>query len=316
MKILFNSAILKHNVNSDIEGPYRISKFAQMLRETQPKTDGEELLQLTHTKSYIDKIRKACTSGGHLAEVDLTADTFKAACVSVDLSVQAATNGDFAITRPPGHHASSSNEMGFCLFNNIAIATKYLLDQGKKVLIIDIDGHHGNGTQEIILKSKNILYFSIHQENTFPYTANEPNILTNGGEIRAINMTTSEGSGDDVLLEAIKFAISTKELFNFDVIGVSAGFDGYHSDRLLNLNYTEIGYYNIGKMLHDMKVDVFAVLEGGYHNHIPDCIESFIAGIEGRASSIDLKPSISNEKTKKQFNSSLERIKELYMKFQ
>lgn len=308
MNILFNEKTLRHNISSDIEGPYRIEKIAAMVPSINPTIDGEKFLASVHASSYIDYIRNGCMQNDILAEVQLSEDTFEAACVSVGLAIQAALNDDFAVTRPPGHHASSNLASGFCIFNNIAIATRYLTQQGKNVFIVDIDGHHGNGTESIFLKDSNVLYSSIHQENTFPGTANEPKILKYNKNTSSIRFPIPAGSGDDVFRTAILEIMELANEFKPDVIGVSAGFDGYYNDKLLGLRFTEKGFYDIGKDLTRMKVPIFSVLEGGYHNHVAECMQSFVDGVNNKKFRFDAEASISSNEVKASFEINLRRL--------
>ena len=118
----------------------------------------------------------------------------------------AAKRGDFAVTRPPGHHAKKEEAAGFCLFNNIAIASQNLIDEGKKVCIIDIDGHHGDGTESIFYLNSKLLYCSIHQEGAYPFNSGgAENTGMEEGKGLNINLVVPRKSGDDILLESIKF---------------------------------------------------------------------------------------------------------------
>ncbi len=167
MKILFNKTFLDHNLGSIYEGDYRLDGFKQI---PDTEADGEPFLSLVHSTEYIENIKKACLNQEIMAEATLTPESYHAACVAVGLSIKAAEEMDFAVIRPPGHHASRDKASGFCLFNNIAIVAQKLANEGKKVFIFDIDGHHGDGTQWIFYESKQVFYCSIHQQNSYPYT--------------------------------------------------------------------------------------------------------------------------------------------------
>ncbi|KPK84230.1 MAG: hypothetical protein AMS27_10540 [Bacteroides sp. SM23_62_1] len=242
-------------------------------------SDGEEYITLVHSEEYKEHIKEACLSGGILAEVEVSPASYEAACLAVGLTVLASEQGDFAIVRPPGHHAKFERADGFCLFNNMAIAVQKLVLEGKKVFILDIDGHHGDGTQSIFYSSNRVLYCSIHQRYAYPWTGEAYETGEGDGKEYTINIPLSAGSGDEQLLTAVDYSITRAEQFNPDVVGVSAGFDGYERDRLLNLKYTLKGYYECGFRLSKKFTHIFAVLEGGYHNDIKKCTDSFIAGI-------------------------------------
>jgi acetoin utilization deacetylase AcuC-like enzyme len=277
MKILFNSKFLLHNTDSFAEGRYRIEEFSSQTEEVD--YNGEAYITLVHSESYQKLILDACMNHRILAEVYLSPESYEAACSAVGLTVMAAERGDFAVVRPPGHHAKPERADGFCLFNNIAIAVQKLADEGKKIFILDIDGHHGDGTQGIFYHSDQILFCSIHQQFTYPWTG-EPHETGEGDGIGyTMNFSLPAGSGDRELLEAVDSAIRKAEEFKPDVVGVSAGFDGYIEDRLLGLNYTLDGYYQCGRRLGQSFDHIFAVLEGGYHFDIKKCVEHFIRGV-------------------------------------
>jgi len=277
MKILFSSKCLQHNSDSLVEGSYRIEGFSSSVDEVD--SNGEEFITLVHSESYLRMVFDACMNHQVLAEVYLTPESYQAACSAVGLTVMAAEGNDFAVVRPPGHHAKPERADGFCLFNNIAIAAQKLVNEGKKVFILDIDGHHGDGTQEIFYSSNKVLFCSVHQQYTYPGTGLPNETGAGDGSGYTMNFPLSEGCGDSELLEAVDAAIKRAEEFKPDVVGVSAGFDGYMYDNLLGLNYTLDGFYNCGKRLSHSFDRIFAVLEGGYHFDIKKCTEHFIRGV-------------------------------------
>jgi acetoin utilization deacetylase AcuC-like enzyme len=276
MEILFNNKFLKHNVESEAEGAYRISGFEDL---PNAESDGESFIDLIHSKEYIEQIKNACFNQEMLAEVNLNADSWEAAKTAVGLSIQAADNNSFAAIRPPGHHAGRENASGFCFFNNIAIATQKLVNEGKRVFIFDIDGHHGDGTQSIFYDRKDVFYCSVHQHNAFPYTGFSIENGSGEGEGFTANFSLYEGKGDKEFLEVVDKAITLARRFQPDVIAVSAGFDSYTDDRLLGLNFTTRGFYECAFRLRRAFSDIFAVLEGGYHHDIRKCVDSFVEGI-------------------------------------
>ncbi len=282
MDILFNPASLHHNIGSDAEGDYRISEFVHSTKTF--SRDGEAFITLAHTRSYADFVKETCCKGTILAEVIVLPESYSAACQAVGLAIQASEQNAFAVVRPPGHHAKRDRADGFCLFNNIAIAAQKLVNEGKKVFILDIDGHHGDGTQSIFYDSDKVLYCSIHQHHAYPGTGEKHETGRGEGEGYTMNFPLPAGSGDAELLEAVDQAIARAEEFRPDVVGVSAGFDGYEKDRLLNLNYTLNGYKKLGAKLSRSFPNIFAVLEGGYHFDIKQCVDHFITGVENPAS--------------------------------
>ncbi len=277
MDILFNSKFLLHNADSYAEGRYRIEDFASQIEDTD--LNGESYITLVHSESHHETVRDACMNKRVLAEVALSPESYQAACSAVGLAVMAAERGDFAAIRPPGHHARSDRSAGFCLFNNIAIASQKAVNEGKKVFILDIDGHHGDGTQQVFYDSDRVLFCSIHQQYVYPGTGDTNETGEGLGTGYTMNFPLSQGSGDRELLEAVDAAIQRAIEFKPDVVGVSAGFDGYIEDRLLGLEYTLEGYKQVGRRLAQSFDHVFAVLEGGYHLDNLKCTEHFIEGV-------------------------------------
>ncbi|MBL7127562.1 MAG: histone deacetylase [Ignavibacteria bacterium] len=280
MKTLFNKKFLNHNPNSFGEGAYRIRDFNNGIEETE--YNGEKYLTLVHTKDYLQEIHEASMRYSLLAEVELTPESYEAALHAVGLTILASEQNDFAVVRPPGHHAKRSRADGFCFFNNIAIATQKLVEDGKKVFIIDIDGHHGDGTQSIFYDSDKVLFCSIHQQHAYPGTGAAYETGEKVGEGFTMNFPLPAGSGDEEFLLSVDKAIEKALDFKPDVVGVSAGFDGYEKDMLLNLNYTLDSYYECGRRLSESFENVFAVLEGGYHQDVRKCVDNFINGVNNK----------------------------------
>lgn len=276
MDILYNSKFLKHNVDSEAEGAYRIADFGDL---PSIEVNGEPYLELVHSPAYIESIKSACRNEEIMAEVSLNNNSWEAAKTAVGLSIMAAENNSFAAIRPPGHHAGTERASGFCFFNNIAIATQKLVSEGKRVFIFDIDGHHGDGTQAIFYDRKDVFYCSVHQHYAFPFTGFSIETGHGEGKGYTANFPIYAGKGDKEFLEVVDKAISLARQFQADVIAVSAGFDSYTDDRLLDLNYTIRGYYECAFRLRRAFSDIFAVLEGGYHYDIRKCVDSFVEGI-------------------------------------
>jgi len=280
MKYLFNKTFLNHNINSIYEGAYRLKDFVGL-----PDTDfdGGPFLELVHSADYIESIKRCCQNSDTLAEIELTPVSYKAACLAVGLTIKASEQGDFALTRPPGHHAFREKASGFCLFNNIAIAAVKLANEGKKVFILDIDGHHGDGTQAIFYKDPRVFYCSIHQQNVYPFTGTFMEIGKGDGLGKNLNIPIPENSGEKDFLKAVDKAIDTAHKFGADIIGVSAGFDGFRKDRILNLMYSYHAFYECGYRLRKQFKQVFAVLEGGYHEDLKMCADMFVEGVNNGA---------------------------------
>ncbi len=277
MKVLFNKKSLLHNINSEAEGAYRIAEFEGKYDDVD--LNGEPYLELVHSHQYIESIRQASAQSEYLAEVLLTPDSWEAALSAVGLTIMAAEQNDFAVVRPPGHHAGREFAHGFCFFNNLAIATQKLVNEGKRVFILDFDGHHGDGTQSIFYNTNKVFYCSIHQNYAFPFTgfAEETGIGEGLGYTR--NFPLISGSGDKEFLKAFDKAIELIFKFDPDIVGVSAGFDAYYKDTMLGLNVSLRSFFECGFRLRRAFSDIFAVLEGGYHEDVKLCTDTFIEGI-------------------------------------
>lgn len=278
MKILFNKIFLDHNIDSQYEGGYRLKDFKDIKDTT---IDGEKWITLVHPETYRDTIKNACLNREVIAEVQLTPESYKAICIAVGLSVEASETENFAVVRPPGHHASFEKPSGFCLFNNIAIATQKLLNEGKRVLLLDIDGHHGDGTQNIFYNTDKVLFCSIHQEYAYPFTGFATETGAGEGIGYTMNFPLMSDKGDKEFLKRIDKVIEQGREFKPDVIGISAGFDGYFKDKLLQLNYSQRVFYECTYRLKKnfRRTPVFAVLEGGYHPDLRKLVDLFVEGI-------------------------------------
>ncbi|GJM27630.1 MAG: acetylpolyamine amidohydrolase [Cyclobacteriaceae bacterium] len=278
MEYVFSPGCLLHDTGNHPECIARLREF-----ESLPKIEivpGDEFLSLVHTSNYIDRVKSASEQALPLdADTITSPGSFEAACTAVGASVIAAETGGFALVRPPGHHAYANRASGFCLFNNVAIATRHLTSQGKKVLILDIDGHQGDGTCDIFYNDPRVLFCSLHQYPAFPGTGWLDQVGTAEGTGFTINIPMPAGSADDVFWQSLDFVLPIAKTFNPDVVAVSAGFDAHRLDPLLQLKLSLNCYYQCGAWLRENFNQVFAVLEGGYNLSIlPKAIKQFHAG--------------------------------------
>lgn len=281
MKLLYDPVFLEHDTGMHPENHKRLEVFSNL--PVTPAPNGESYLPLIHTPEYIDKVKRACEYGIHLDPDTATSPrSYEAAIRAVGATIQAAQQGDFALVRPPGHHAYPNRASGFCLFNNISIAAEYLARQGKKVLIFDFDGHLGDGTSAIFYESKQVMYWSLHQFPAFPGHGWTNEIGVNEGRGYTVNVPLPPGSADDIFLNAIDSFLPIAEQFAPDVVAVSAGFDAHQYDLLLELRTSAGVYYRIGELLRERFKHIFATLEGGYNvEELPKCVHNFVAGING-----------------------------------
>lgn len=305
MNLLYHSIFLEHQTGAHPENKSRLSAFEQM-----PDTELEDttsLLSLVHTAHYIQRVIALSKQSLPLdADTVTSPRSYEVACAAVALAVRAATNNDFALVRPPGHHAYPDYGSGFCLFNSIAIATQNLVSHGKRVLILDFDGHCGDGTEHIFYDTDQVLFWSLHQSPAFPGKGFVKDIGKDAGLGYTINVEMPPGTGDDLFFEAIQRFLPIAKQFNPDVVAVSAGFDAHQADPLLQLRLSTDAYFRLGQLLSATFKQVFAVLEGGYNTTVlPQCIHSFVEGFNGQSQSSNEQPTKSEFATIGTFTNNL-----------
>jgi acetoin utilization deacetylase AcuC-like enzyme len=234
-----------------------------------------------HTAAYIDRVRKLSEQGrGHLDPDTYTnSRTFPVAMLAAGALIEVTravlegrvANG-FALIRPPGHHATSGAGMGFCIFNNIAVAALEALQEPmvEKVLIYDFDVHHGNGTQDAFEEDPRVLFISTHQYPHYPGTGAADEIGTGGGVGTVVNIPLPPGVGDAGYERVMaEIALPIAQRFQPDLILVSAGFDAHWSDPLAMMNLSLHGYASIARQLVALADElcdgrIVFTLEGGY----------------------------------------------------
>ncbi len=279
MKLLYNKIFLEHDTGMHPENKKRLESLGS-IEETKIE-DGERYLELVHTKEYIKHVKETCKVGGHIdPDTIASKKTYEAAINAVGATIMASETKDFALVRPPGHHAYTDHSSGFCIFNNIAIATQKLVGQDKKVFIFDFDAHLGDGTVKFFYNTDKVLYWSLHQFPAFPGGGSINEIGEGKGKGYTINVQLPPGIGDDIYMNAVERLMPIAEQFNPDIVAVSAGFDAHQHDLLLDLRLSTNTYHKLGAILSKNFKNIFATLEGGYNiENLPKCIYNFIDGI-------------------------------------
>jgi acetoin utilization deacetylase AcuC-like enzyme len=179
--------------------------------------------------------------------------------------------------RPPGHHATREQSMGFCYLNNIAIAALEALATGtKKIAVFDFDVHHGNGTEDILLNREGTAFFSVHQFPAYPGTG-EKNVGKN-----CFNYPVAPSAPREMYRATLARALGDLKKFQPELIGVSAGFDAYARDPLAQGTLLAEDFHWLGQELRELKIPFFSLLEGGYSRELPELIFAYLKGVEGK----------------------------------
>jgi acetoin utilization deacetylase AcuC-like enzyme len=301
--IIWHEASAEHITGSHPEGEDRVSAAVAHLQKSTlwprlsvstPGPATEQDLLRVHTADHVSAIRSAAANGGVWIDPDtyVSAHSYHAALLAAGGAMSVTEAWDkgvvpFALVRPPGHHATPGDAMGFCLFNNIAVTAAKLLDEGlERVAIIDWDVHHGNGTQDIFYGDPRVLFISMHQSPHYPGTGSVLECGAGRGAGYTVNIPMPAWCNDNDYAHAFEMVVEpVVKQFEAQAILVSAGQDIHQEDPLGDMNVSEVGFAQMGwrcaRMSKDCDGRLAFILEGGYNREATaNAIEAVLRAVE------------------------------------
>ncbi|HKP17771.1 MAG TPA: histone deacetylase [Gaiellaceae bacterium] len=265
MEVVSHEALARlHPTGHHPERPDRLAVLLEALGTWQEAPAAtEEQIERCHTAEHVSRIRGITAPTWLDGDTPASETSYDAALLAAGGAVHAAATGGFALVRPPGHHALRERAMGFCLFNNVAVAARAAqAERGVgRVAILDWDVHHGNGTEAIFWDDPSVLYVSLHQWPFYPGTGGPDD-----GNETTVNVPLPAGCGDDRYVTAFEEVVEPAvRAFEPELLLVSAGFDAHLDDPLASMEVTASGFTELARRCRGLAPQLAAVLEGGYN---------------------------------------------------
>jgi acetoin utilization deacetylase AcuC-like enzyme len=337
--LVYDALYLDHDTGNHVENSGRLVEAMSYLEKTgikekltclpaRPALLGE--LETIHAPEYVSYVKSKAEGGGGWLDPDtvMSPKSYKAALfaaggllVAVEAVMEGEVDNAFALVRPPGHHALGDRAMGFCVFNNVAVAARGTLDRFglNRVLIVDFDVHHGNGTQDAFYTDPKVLYFSTHQYPFYPGTGWMDETGNGEGEGTTVNFPMSAGWGSDEYLRAFnEVLVPVARGFQPQFILVSAGFDAHWADQLAMMRVSIEGFAQMVTILKELAAElcrgrlVFA-LEGGYNLQVvASSVKATLDVLLGN-SEIDDPMGAAEVREPERFEEHIEAIKRLHL---